>query len=394
MTFTYQPLPPSDAATLGAIAAQCFVVPNDGEFYYMNQIGVEHYRVLRSTGSAPATEQPIVGGLCAIPMGQWFGGKRVDMAGIASVCIAPEWRGKGAAVALMQEVLSELYDRNVAISSLYPAVPRLYRQMGYEQGGTRYRWELACDRIQMKSSPLAIQTAKPNLDLLRSLQQRHAKIHAGHLDRAPVLWESILDARTQAPWVYTFGAADAPEGYVVFQQANQSDRNLLIIKDWALTSAAALQTFWAFLASHRSQIDVVQWHSGLIDPLITPLPELRAVQVQGMRWMTRLIHVPQALEQRGYPMGLSTELYLRVEDEHLPGNQDSFCLTVEQGLGQVQRRTGDGLHLNSRGLAALYTGLFSPDQLQWMGLLDGSGQAKAIATQLFAGPSPWLPDFF
>jgi predicted acetyltransferase len=50
--------------------------------------------------------------------------------------------------------------------------------------------------------------------------------------------------------------------------------------------------------------------------------------------------------------------------------------------------------LDIRGLAPLYSGLFSAQQLASLGYLEGSEEVLAIATPLFAGPCPWMPDFF
>ncbi|MDF5731553.1 MAG: sterol carrier protein domain-containing protein, partial [Rhizonema sp. PD38] len=56
---------------------------------------------------------------------------------------------------------------------------------------------------------------------------------------------------------------------------------------------------------------------------------------------------------------------------------------------------GNGeLKLDIRGLAPLYTGLFTPHQLQLMGKLDATPTALSVATQIFAGLSPWIADFF
>src|ERR1044071_2987206 len=44
----------------------------------------------------------IEGGLLEVPMGQWFSGSRLPALGIAGVAIAPEARGQGLALGLIQ----------------------------------------------------------------------------------------------------------------------------------------------------------------------------------------------------------------------------------------------------------------------------------------------------
>lgn len=388
MTVEYGRLDESELLRFSAIAAQCFVAEFDGESQHTRRIGIENIRVMRRGAE-------VLGGLAIIPMGQWWGDRRVPIAGIASVCVAPEYRGQGAATTLMQGLLNELYERGTPVSTLYPAVPKLYRSMGYDEAGTRYRWRVDSNDLEPQRPSLPIHRMEnPSADQLRSLQQRHAQIHTGNLDRHSALWHNILDASEVSLFAYQFGPPDAPEGYVIFQQLNYEKNEFIILRDWALTTPAALQTFWAFMASHRSQIDRIGWCSGLIDPLATVLADQIAETVGGDRWMVRIINVDNALEARSYPVGCSTQLYLTVQDEQLSQNTDTFCLSVNNGEGTVSRQSGNGLTLSIRALASLYSGFLSPDQLGWMGQLEGSTEARAIATQLFMSSSPWMPDFF
>ena len=47
-----------------------------------------------------------------------------------------------------------------------------------------------------------------------------------------------------------------------------------------------------------------------------------------------------------------------------------------------------------RGLAALYSGRASPEDLRLSGLAQGSAQGWAAAAPVFAGPAPVMPDMF
>jgi len=78
----------------------------------------------------------------------------------------------------------------------------------------------------------------------------------------------------------------------------------------------------------------------------------------------------------------------------LADNNGNFILRVSAGKGEVARGGRGELRLNIRGLSPLFTGLYTPQQLQFSGFLEASDQSLAIATQIFAGSSPWMPDFF
>ncbi|PSB18644.1 GNAT family N-acetyltransferase, partial [filamentous cyanobacterium CCP2] len=121
----YTPLHPDEAQQIIRLDAQCFVSSLDRGQVYLDRIGTENIRVVRQNAK-------IAGSLALLPMGQWWGGKRVPMTGIAAVGVLPEDRGTGVAITLMQKMLRELYDGGISISVLYPATQRLYRKAGYE----------------------------------------------------------------------------------------------------------------------------------------------------------------------------------------------------------------------------------------------------------------------
>ncbi len=81
--------------------------------------------------------QPVVGTSQAIAFDQWFGGSRVPCAGVASVAVLPEYRGRGVAGALMTQLLQHRRGQGDAVSTLYPANAQLYRRLGYEFAGLR-----------------------------------------------------------------------------------------------------------------------------------------------------------------------------------------------------------------------------------------------------------------
>ncbi len=377
-----------DADRHGVILQQCFNVPTWEEKPYYARLGLENYRVLRQ-GSM------LLGGLSLIPMGQWFGGQRVAMTGIAGVAIGAEHRGKGAALFLIQQALQELYASGVALSTLYPAIHRLYRNVGYDQGGTYCCWSIAADRIRLRDRPLAIHPVPLVAENFHALYQRQAQQQNGNLDRHPRIWHDRLRvSKDNLVYAYLLGPIDQPEGYLIIKHHHDGNDTVIQVQDWALLTPAAVRTFWSFLANQRSQIDQVRWRSSAIDPLTVALVEPSAQVNSVDHWLLRLVNVPLALEQRGYPAGIQTELHLAVQDHLLAANHDRFILTVHDGKASVTRGGRGDLQLDVRGLASLYSSLFTPSQLRTIGHLEGSDSALATAALLFAGGTPWLPDFF
>ncbi|MEH2347481.1 MAG: GNAT family N-acetyltransferase [Nostoc sp.] len=380
---------PQDIQPLAYILEQCFISALGGEEVYINLIGVENFRIIRGL-------EQLAGGLATLDMGQWWGGQRVPMTGIAAVGIAPEYRGSGAAIALMQHTLKELYDRGIAISALYPAVQTLYRKVGYEQGGSWCIWEVATRNIQVREQPLPLQpVVSINHEDFHELYQQQARQTHGYLDRHSAIWERIIQPdKQETVYAYFIGTKDRPQGYIIFTQERTEDGEILWVKDWVLSTVAAAQTFWSFLANHRSQIQHVRWKSSAIDSLTLLLPEQTTKIYRQFRWMLRVVDVVKALELRGYPPGIQTQLHLEIQDNLLTGNNGKFILSVANGRGEVTKGGKGELQLDIRELAPLYTGLFTPYHLQQAGKLSGTETAILAATQIFAGASPWMADFF
>ncbi len=379
---------PEDVLGLGNILNQCFIELGENESY-INRIGVENLRILHQN-------KQIVGGLALISMGQWWGGVSIPMMGIAAVGIAPQYRGSGGAIALMQHTVKELYDNGVPISVLYPATQRLYRKAGYEQAGASCVWEIPALSIQVREQLLPVKPVVPiNLELFHDLYHKQATLNNGYLNRNQFMWEGVNKPLEKEPlYAYLMGETDQPQGYIIFSQHADKDDTILRIRDWVVLTTAAAQTFWSFLANHRSIIDKIRWKSSPVDSLTLLLPEQTAKLKHISRWMLRVIDVVKALEKRGYPKKIQTELHLEVEDDLIAENNGKFILSIANGRGEVTKGGKGELQLDIKGLAPLYTGLFTPQQLQLTGKLQGTETSLDIATQIFAGSSPWMADFF
>lgn len=379
----------ADMQALSAIVTQCFLDTPEGQQFYVDRIGTDHFRVVRQ-GST------VVGGLALVPMGHWFGGHSVSTTGIASVGIAPESRGSGAAIALMHQTLKELYVNGFALSTLYPATQQLYRKANYEQAGMYCSWQVKTDAIQLRQVLLPITRVEPtDFSCFRPLYQQYAQRQMGMLDRGEVIWRGAIPPDSnEVFYAYLVGDRDHPQGYVIFKQDKTAGGNVIRIRDWVALTAAAAKTLWGFFTSHRSMINTIHWKGALVDPLTLLLPERTVHLTDTQCWLMRIVNVVSALEQRGYPSSIQAELHLEVQDEWLPENHDRFILSVANGRGSVQRGGKGDLAISVQSLSPLYSGLYSPRQLQQLGYLSATEETLAIATALFAGTTPWMADFF
>jgi predicted acetyltransferase len=378
---------PEEAPSLGKIICQCFNFPAERWQLFSSRIGLENFRVVRKVGQ-------VVAGLGMYQMGQWFGGCSVPMVGIASVGVTPEHRGTGVAAFLLTQTLKELYANGVPLSALYASTSALYRQVGYEQAGNACIFALPINSITLRDLSLPIYQVEPtHHKVFHDLYRQRAVINSGNLDRNQSIWERVVQPQEEVVYAYLVGTEEQPEGYVIFSQKQEAKRYNLLAWDLVALTPAAGHCLWTFFATHRSLAEEVRWRGPVIDPLLSLLPQTyRVVHLE--RWLLRVVNVKKALEKRGYPVGVETELHLAIQDDLLPENNRRFILTVSGGQGEVTRGGRGELQLDVRGLAPLYTGLFTPHQLQSTGQMKATTSALSAAAQVFAGPEPWMADHF
>jgi predicted acetyltransferase len=380
---------PKELERLMQITSQCFGGSAEDCQKYFDRIGQENFRVIRRSGR-------ISGGLAIHQMGQWFGGYSVPMVGIAAVGIAPEDRGNGTAYELLKQTLVELNSLKVPISTLYPATQVLYRKLGYEQGGSRCVWELPTASINVRDRDLEMVSVNPaEYEIFKQIYLQQAQYNNGNLDRNRAIWQNIVESSAkESLYAYLIGSESEPEGYIIYTQQWIAEEFILKIHDWAVLTLAAAKRLWTFLADHRSQISKIRWHGSTIEEKTLLLSEQTAIAIEQKYWMLRIVDVVGALSKRGYPKAIEAQLHLDIRDNLLSTNNGKFCLKIANGSGEVTPGGKGALKIDIKGLASLYTGFYSPQQLKLMGYLDATEKDLEIAQLLFSGFMPWMPDFF
>jgi predicted acetyltransferase len=381
---------PGDREGLTTVLARSFGVSSTAWDAYFTRVGPENFRVVRG-------ESGIAGGLAIYFMGQWFGGRVVPMAGIAAVGVAPELRGTGVAFELMARTLGELHASGIPLSTLYASTQKLYRKVGFEQAGIRCQYVLRTRLIQVEDRSLQFKPIDPSdHQVFHDLYRQRAMRSSGHLERNRAIWERTVLPRDGEKPVHAYLAEDGggPQGYVIFLQPERELGYELLIRDVVALTPQAARGMLTFFADHRSMGKEVMWCGPLADPLTCLLPE-QDHRVKNMeRWMLRIVDVPKALAMRGYPEGVDGELHLEVWDDVVSMNQGRWVLRVNGGRGEVAPGGRGDMKLAVAGLASLYSRFLTAHELAAIGFLAAPPAALAAAARLFAGPEPWMPDFF
>jgi predicted acetyltransferase len=380
----------ADAAAVERILGLAFGLGVESSRAWLSRIDPANLRIARR-GAA------VAGALTLLPMGQWFGGRRVPMTGVAAVAVAPEHRGDGVGLRLMRDAVAELHAAGVALSALYPATEPLYRRAGYERAGSRFEIRVPARALAAAGRAAPLRPAEAADDAaIRDACRTRAAACPGNLDRNAYIWERVREPRGEIAQGYVVeGPRGRIDGYVFFtQKRGDSYQYELNLTDLVALSPAAARRLLDFFADHRSMVTDVVWTGSAADAILAHLVEPSYAVKLLHSWMLRIVDVPAALSARGYPPGLKAEVSLAVSDDLVPANADRFVLEVAGGRGAVRRGGPGRVALDVRGFAPLYSGHLAPRALRVAGLLDGPERDLDAAAAIFAGPAPWMSEMF
>jgi len=358
-------------------------------------------------------------------MVQWWHGQPVPMAGVASVTVAPEERGRGTGRALMRALLALIGERGFPISTLYPATLALYRSLGWEIAGGLSQVKIPARSLRSLVAPdasllrpalgTAAPPAAPDTRMRRCGPRDSAdvlatvgRVHQALRDCGP----NTMDEAATARWLSDEQrfAYLAPDGFLSYRWQHGNDE--LRVERVIAGSAAATRAIWGIVASHSSIASTVQATVGPADPVqwLTTDPDVS--QAGRTAWMLRVVDAAGAVAGRGFPPGVEVSAVLRLADPDRPACDGWWTLDVGGGKG-VLTPAGPGpgrsapagpgpggtgqdpaaLTLGPRGFAALYGG--TPlATLRRAGLAAGGDPGGDAALDAAFGAVPFMLESF
>jgi predicted acetyltransferase len=345
-----------------------------------------------------------------LDMRQWWYGRPVPMAGVASVMVAPEQRGQGVGRALMTALAALMTERGYPLSVLFPATMPFYRSLGWEIAGHRHEAVMPSRALGSlpRAEVKAARIRRPGPDDAAEVLEVIGRAHRDARDCGPVTW----DEATMRRWLTRPGSyADrgrfaylAQDGFLAYHWRRGHEE--IFVDRLAASTAEATAALWAVAASNASVAKTVRAVVGPSDPLWWMLREQDANIAERESWMLRLLDAPAAIAARGFP---ATDLAvpLQVADDLRPANAGRWELTVRSGQGSLTRyRTGQvhapdppaspggpALELGARGLAALYAGT-PVATLRRVGLAAGGSPAADAALDAAFAATPYILDGF
>jgi predicted acetyltransferase len=342
-------------------------------------------------------------------MTQWWRGRGVPMAGVASVAVAPEERGRGIGRALVTGLLDLIDARGYPLATLYPSTLPIYRSRGWEIAGTSYEAVFDASGLRelaVGSAPAdGLRRAAPGdaARLCEVLGRAHAVAgDCGPVVRTEAFMRLVLDGDGS---YYLYLADDGVLAYT-WQQGHDE----ILVHTLVAASQATTRALWGVVASHCWIADRVRARVSPADPVWWLTRDPVADLVDHDAWMLRVVDAPAAIAARGFPPSVQASLQLRITDPVRPGHAGLWRLEIGGGAGSLTRLTPPGdlpvdgqeagsqgdaagpLTLGARGLAALYAGT-PVATLRRAGLASGGVGSDALLDGVFAA-TPFMLDRF
>ncbi len=344
-------------------------------------------------------------------MSQCWAGRWLRMAGVASVTVAPEERGRGTGRALVGALLSQIAARGYPVSVLYPATSPLYRSLGWEIAGSCETLTIPARSLRVLAEPdpaAGADAGDPAGPPLRRCGPADAAaviavvsgVHQALRDSGP----NVRDEESTRQWL---AAADrfaylAPDGFLAYRWGHGNDE--IQVERAVAASAATTRAIWGIVASHSSIARTVRARLAPHDPVhwLTREPDVERARREP--WMLRLVDAPAAIAERGYPAAAEITAALDLADPGCPDNAGPWTLEVSGGKGVLSRApaapagpargaAGRPLRAGSRGLAALYAGM-PLATLRRTGLVAGGDPATDAGLDAVFAAAPFLLDTF
>lgn len=320
---------------------------------------------------------------------QYWGGRPMAMGGVAGVVVAPEARGRGVGSYLLTALAQRSFELGDLVSALYPATIPMYRALGWEVAGAQYRISMSAEALRNLGRgdvPLRTANSSDVEPFLAGLHERYVSQRANgpKLPTATEAGELLTDAGMMS--YLTTG------GHVVYEWAKED----LVVSYLAADTPEVARALWSVVGSGSSVARNVRAYVAPLDAIHLLLPEEVDHETYLKRWMLRVLDVRKAVAARGFPPGLTGSAAFALQDQLLPDNGGSWQLDVSDGRGQLAPTAAltTSLKLCANGFAALYAG--TPlHVLRTAGLVsDGDPAGDMFLEAAFAGPPPYLLEYF
>ena len=318
------------------------------------QLGMEAFGVPQSAAEPSdyrSARHDLVRGLRGRPAGCPIDRSRVSLVlrrralptcGVAGVTVAAEHRGQGILTPLFDSLLRSAKHRGALISTLFPSAPRIYRKFGYEAIADYVTWKSRAlywqrSRVQQRCEPAA--QPPPISDSIKGVYDSWARQQNGPLTRQGVSFvataEDFIGSFTGV--TVAVDAAGTICGFVSWNRGQGfGEGGSIKVADLLGTGADAYRALLSVIGSFASITALVKIDTSGDDLARLFLPSIQWKVIESYPYMLTILDVPEALNRRRYPSGMTATLRFAVEGNFLVENDGGYQLTGGRRPGQLR----------------------------------------------------------
>jgi len=271
---------------------------------------------------------------------QYMHGKVMDMGGVASIATRLEERGKGYVRKLITDMLTEMKERSVPVSCLFPSNHAIYRRFG---------WEIVAEvreiRYPLRSHALShhpqtgrvVRVREEHFPIIQELYRKYALQHNGYLVRSESFFHNkvLQNPYSQSPYrtYLWFDDQGHPQSYMILSPPESG--KLYIREIVALTGEGLLNLL--LLLEKDNILDEWRWQTDVhnILPTLFREPELIESSITP-GFMARIVDIAEAWKLVS-PQAEAGSVVLRVQDMIAPWNEGVWEVSVGGELADVKR---------------------------------------------------------
>ena len=341
------------------------------------------------------------------PLRMYLAGNKINMAGLAGVVTALTARRRGFVKALLHHGFSHLHEQN-QISDVqqdptlgvgwcldYPFDPRYYARYGFQSIPNGPEVSVPPERLKVTTTTHLQPKRVDPLGDLATYQPLYADIHRHFVqhyafalcrdDDMFVNWRRVADE----PQAFIFGE----EAYCFVKMNRKEGKKVLAVQDYAYKSRAGRTALFTFLANLQGHIDIIYLHLPADEPLLFDLGAF--VSGPETPFQARVVDVVVALASLPAPEQLE-HLRVNIQDNFCAWNHGTFNIVMNPtGIAVTRTDKPAEVSADIRALPLLLTGLSSPRQLAYSGLVEGEIKVLEPLHGLASG-IPFMPgaDYF
>ncbi|MBS3787911.1 GNAT family N-acetyltransferase [Candidatus Bipolaricaulota bacterium] len=334
----------------------------------------------------------------------------LPMGGISAVATSPENRHKGYIKTMLTELLVELRDQEVVLSSLWPFSYPFYDKLGWR----------CCDRYTTyEFDPEVLEfTAKDPRGSFRQVSEEgyediapayHKFIRKFNLplNRSSKWWKhQKLSQWNRTVYCYLWEQNNDVKGYVLYSVEKSSKdewKKKLKVEELIYQTEEAFYQLLRFLYNHGSQMNRIILPSPLPNKLslldlVNDPRDVEAREKPGI--MVRCVDVETALEYLPFQEGLKGKLVMSVKDPLLKENDGSYSLNFNGDSPPAinkfkQKASKPDLSLDIGSFTQLYAGYLSPTEALMADNITLDSEAKLpLLERIFPKSRTFFKDGF